>query len=74
MKTDADYTYLLTDTDLNRLQILISMLEDAVTHLFQKRKLVPADELDSDPDCVEMSYCELSCTIADPPTPSPCRQ
>lgn len=65
MKTDAEYTYLLTDTDLSRIQDLISMLEDAVTNLFQHRKLVPTDELDNDPDLAEMCYCEMSCKITE---------
>ena len=65
MKTDVHYTYVLTDEDLGRIQRLIRMLEDAVTDLFQVRKLAAVEDLDTDPNFNEMCYCQLSCHMTD---------
>ena len=65
MKTEAEYTYILTNEDLDRIQRLISMLEDAVTDLFQVRKLAPVEELDTDLNVNEMCYHQLSCQMTD---------
>ena len=65
MKTEAEYTYLLIDEDLDRIQRLIGMLGDAVTDLFQVRRLAPVEELDTDLNLNEMCYHQLSCQMTE---------
>ena len=62
---DSQYTYLMTDHDLVRIERLICLVVDAIGELFEKRQIVPVDGLDTDPDHFEMRLRELAATIAD---------
>jgi|GEM_PF-5650431 len=71
MQSDAEYRYLLTDRDVDKLQMLISLLRSAVFELLEKRQLETPSELDSHPDYYEMRLNELSAKMSEPGSRGP---
>ena len=66
MQSDAEYRYLLTDRDVDKLQSLISLFRGALFELLEKRQLETPSELDTHPDYYEMRLGELSAKLSEP--------
>ena len=72
--TDAQYKYLITDLDLDRIQTLLSLVSGVIVDLIEKRAIVPAEALDNDPDWPEMDLHQFIARIEQPSPLDPDRE
>ena len=55
---DPQYKYLITDLDLDRIQNLVHLVASVIGEVIAKREIKPVNELDNDPDYLEMNMHE----------------
>lgn len=63
--SEAQYKYLITDLDLDRIQILLGLVRDVISEVIAKRQILPVDALDNGPDYLEMNMHEYIAHITE---------